>query len=250
MRDKGVVMGNRVTHFEVGSRDHQALGRFYRELLGWRLRNMGEGYTLVDTQAGSGLTGGIGRSDDGTPWVSFYVKVDDVQAVLDRAESLGGKTVMAVTEFPGLRVAMFSDPDGNPIGLVSADSTMIGGPPSPGEGPAVDWFEVLGADADRTQRFYGELFGWTADESGFPSYRLVNTQAGEDAVGGGLGASQEGRIWATVYAKVADVETTLSRAEALGGGRVYGPNRVDDHMQTGAFRDPAGNVFGVYEHRH
>jgi hypothetical protein len=23
---------------------------------------------------------------------------------------------------------------------------------------------------------------------------------------------------------------------------------VDDHMQTGAFRDPAGNVFGVYHH--
>jgi hypothetical protein len=30
--------------------------------------------------------------------------------------------------------------------------------------------------------------------------------------------------------------------------RVYGPNAVDDHMQTGAFRDPAGNVFGVYHH--
>ncbi len=24
---------------------------------------------------------------------------------------------------------------------------------------------------------------------------------------------------------------------------------VDDHMNTGAFRDPAGNVFGVYQHR-
>jgi hypothetical protein len=23
---------------------------------------------------------------------------------------------------------------------------------------------------------------------------------------------------------------------------------VDDHMETGAFRDPAGNVFGVYHH--
>jgi len=23
---------------------------------------------------------------------------------------------------------------------------------------------------------------------------------------------------------------------------------VDDHMETGAFRDPAGNAFGVYHH--
>jgi predicted enzyme related to lactoylglutathione lyase len=26
------------------------------------------------------------------------------------------------------------------------------------------------------------------------------------------------------------------------------PNAVDDHMETGAFRDPAGSVFGVYHH--
>jgi predicted enzyme related to lactoylglutathione lyase len=47
---------------------------------------------------------------------------------------------------------------------------------------------------------------------------------------------------------VADVEQTLAAAERLGATRVYGPNAVDDHMQTGAFRDPAGNVFGVYHH--
>lgn len=241
-------MGNRVVHFEIGSRDHETLMRFYEALFGWRLQRAGEGYTLVDTQAGGGITGGIGRSSDGTPWVSFYVAVDDLQAVLERTASLGGTTVMAITEFPGLRVAMLGDPDGNPVGLVSTDSTMIGGPPSAGGGPPVDWFEVLGADADRTQRFYCDLFGWQADDSGFPGYRLVDTQSGAGAIGGGLGAGQGGQTWATVYAKVPDVEAALSRAEALGGARVYGPTPVDDHMQTGALRDPAGNVFGVYEH--
>jgi predicted enzyme related to lactoylglutathione lyase len=52
----------------------------------------------------------------------------------------------------------------------------------------------------------------------------------------------------TVYAAVADAEATLVRAESLGATRVYGPNPVDDHTETGAFRDPAGNVFGVYHH--
>jgi predicted enzyme related to lactoylglutathione lyase len=47
---------------------------------------------------------------------------------------------------------------------------------------------------------------------------------------------------------VPDVEQTLARAEQLGATRVYGPMAVDDHMQTGALRDPAGNVFGVYHH--
>jgi predicted enzyme related to lactoylglutathione lyase len=54
--------------------------------------------------------------------------------------------------------------------------------------------------------------------------------------------------WATVYANVDDVEACLARAEGIGGERVYGPIDVDDHMRTGALRDPAGNVFGVYHH--
>ena len=49
-----------------------------------------------------------------------------------------------------------------------------------------------------------------------------------------------------MYANVDDVEACLARAEGIGGGRVYGPFDVDDEMQTGALRDPAGNVFGVY----
>jgi uncharacterized protein len=64
---------------------------------------------------------------------------------------------------------------------------------------------------------------------------------------GGLRASAESH-WATIYASVPDVEQTLAKAESLGGSRIYGPMAVDDHMQTGAFRDPAGNVCGVYHH--
>jgi predicted enzyme related to lactoylglutathione lyase len=46
-------MGNRVAYFEVGSRDHQALVGFYRELFGWRLNEISDGYTMIDTQAGA-----------------------------------------------------------------------------------------------------------------------------------------------------------------------------------------------------
>jgi len=108
-----------------------------------------------------------------------------------------------------------------------------------GDGAAVDWFEVLGADVGRSQRFYAELFGWAVPEG---AYGQVTA-----GIGGGIGAGGDDR-WATVYAGVGDVEATLARAEALGATRVYGPNQVDDHTETGAFRDPAGNVFGVYHH--
>ena len=71
--------------------------------------------------------------------------------------------------------------------------------------------------------------------------------AGENAIGGLGGGPDATAAWATVHAKVPDVEAALARAEKPGGGRVYGPTRVNEGMRTGALRDPAGNVFGVYE---
>jgi uncharacterized protein len=240
-------MGNAVMHFEIGGPDDQPLVAFYRQLFGWDLQPMPGGYTLIDTRGGGGINGGIGKSQTGEPWSAFYVEATDLQAVLDRAESMGAKTVMPVTDFGGMvTIAMFTDPDGLLVGLVKAADP--GQPqdqagPSAGPGEPVDWFEVLGSDAGRTQRFYADLFGWTVDTSGFPGYGMTDTGAGR-GIQGGLGAGEQ--RWATIYARVADVEQSLASAETLGGSRVYGPMAVDDHMQTGAFRDPAGNVFGVY----
>jgi predicted enzyme related to lactoylglutathione lyase len=234
-------MGNPVVRFEVGAADPRPLVAFYGELFGWDMQVISEGYTLVDTRGGRGLSGGGGRSNTGDPWATFYVEVDDLQATLDRAEGLGGRTVVPALELPGMAFAMFGDPDGLLVGLMRAGASAdaVTRPPSAGDGAAVDWFEVLGSDAGRSQRFYAELFGWEV-----PSGAYGQVTAG---IGGGIGAGGEAR-WATVYATVPDVEACLARAEALGGTREYGPNPVDDHTETGAFRDPAGNLFGVYHH--
>jgi uncharacterized protein len=250
--DEGAeIVGNAVVHFEIGAADDQPLVTFYQELFGWGLQAFeGGGYTLIDTRGGGGISGGLGKSQTGEPWSTFYVEADDLQAMLDKASSLGGTTVMPVTDFGGaVTIAMFNDPDGLLVGLVkaAAESSEQDGPaPSSGSGAPVDWFEVLGSDAERTQKFYAELFGWTVDESGAPGYRMVSTGS-DRGIQGGLGGSDDAR-WATIYASVADVEQTLNQAEKLGGSRIYGPRPVDDHMETGAFRDPAGNVFGVYHH--
>lgn len=95
------------------------------------------------------------------------------------------------------------------------------------------------------QRFYAEVFGWQISGSG-PDYRTVDTGTAR-GIRGGIGRGRP-TPWATVYANVPDVEAVLARAVELGGSREYGPMSVDDHMQTGALRDPAGNVFGVYHH--
>ncbi|HKE97707.1 MAG TPA: VOC family protein [Actinomycetes bacterium] len=242
-------MGNPVVHFEVGGPDDGPLLRFYGELFGWRLQPVpggGVNYTLVDTQGGSGINGGIGRSGTGEPWSTFYVGTEDLQGTLDKAGSLGATVALPVTETGVVTFAMFNDPDGLLVGLVETPPPGAPSPPGPseGEGAPVDWFEVLGTDAGRSQAFYGELFGWTV-RPGDPRYGLVDTGAGQ-GIQGGIGAAPT--PWATVYASVPDVERLLAGAERLGGTRVYGPRAVDDHMESGAFRDPAGNVFGAYHH--
>jgi predicted enzyme related to lactoylglutathione lyase len=235
-------MGYPVMWFDLGATDIQPLKKFYGELFGWGLEDAAETYTRIDTRAGSGVKGGIGRSNSGDSWIAFYVEVDDPQAFLDKAESLGAKTVVPVTEIPAVTYAMFNDPDGLLIGLIKP---MPGeADPSPGAGEAVDWFEVIGPDATRTQSFYRELFGWKVDEG--TGYAMVDTGAGRGAAGGLGGTSDHDDVWATVYARVDDVERYLSKAEELGGRRVYGPRDVSEDTKTGAFRDPVGNVVGLY----
>jgi uncharacterized protein len=270
-------MAHAVVHFEIGGPDSELLAEFYAGLLGWGMQPIPEiGYTLVDTNGGEGINGGVEDRADGTAAVTFYIQADDLQAVLDKVNLLGGKTDTPITELPGMATfAKFEDLDGLIIGLVlgpedpgraaagpagagertgpagpaaSAGSAVTG--PSAGTGAPVDWFEVQGADPDRSQRFYAEIFGWQSAESGpngsAPGYRMIDTGSAR-GIRGGIGAARQGP-WATVYARVPDVAAALARAVELGGMREYGPDAIDDHMQTGAVRDPAGNVFGVYSH--
>ena len=113
-------MANPVNHFEVLGKDGAALQSFYGELFGWSIdANNPMKYGVVAPSEG-GIGGGVAASMDGTSMVTFYVQVDDLQAALDKAESLGGKTVMPPMDVPGgPKIAQFTDPEGNQIGLSS-----------------------------------------------------------------------------------------------------------------------------------
>ncbi|MGH2721921.1 MAG: VOC family protein [Actinomycetota bacterium] len=113
-------MGMPVVHFEVLGRDAAALQQFYRELFDWRISTDNPlGYGLVDTGVQGSIGGGIGTAEFAPgPMVTFYVGVDDLQAALDRAESLGGSVVVPVTDVGVVVFAVFADPEGHVIGLL------------------------------------------------------------------------------------------------------------------------------------
>jgi hypothetical protein len=74
------------------------------------------GYGMV-TQPDKGIGGGVGQAQNGNGHVTFYVEVGDPQAVLDKIESLGGKTVVPVTEMEMVTFALFADPEGHVVGI-------------------------------------------------------------------------------------------------------------------------------------
>lgn len=115
-------MASPVLHFEVVGKDGDALRAFYGDLFGWNIQKasgpMDYGMVSAD-DTGGGIGGGIGASGDGPGHVTFYVGVDDLQAALDKAGSLGGKTVMPPMDVgEGTQIALFTDPEGHTIGLV------------------------------------------------------------------------------------------------------------------------------------
>ncbi|HWX73830.1 MAG TPA: VOC family protein [Solirubrobacteraceae bacterium] len=118
-------MGRPVVHFEVIGQDSERLSSYYSELFGWQITNAGPGYGLIDRAAnlgpdGIGIGGGIGGGPEGYGGhATFYVGVEDVEAALAKAESLGGSRIMGPRQVSDeIEVGLFADPEGHVIGVV------------------------------------------------------------------------------------------------------------------------------------
>ena len=117
-------MPNPVVHFELGCVDTEAQQKFYGDLFDWTITRVSEewNYGLVQCEEG-GIGGGISQSgeDPPKPMVTFYVQVDDLQAHLDKAASLGAAVILPPMEMEAggakFSIAAFTDPEGNYIGL-------------------------------------------------------------------------------------------------------------------------------------
>jgi predicted enzyme related to lactoylglutathione lyase len=115
-------MGNPTMWFEVAGKDQQALKGFYSQLFDWQITDMEAmpSYSTIDTGGEEGIPGGIGAAPNGDAGhVTFYVRVDDIDASLAKAESLGGTKVMGPMDIPSGQIALFTDPEGHQIGLMT-----------------------------------------------------------------------------------------------------------------------------------
>lgn len=114
------MAAHRIVHVELSAQDPAAAGAFYAELFGWKLQPVPEDdYLLFEPPDAPGggfvRTGSMGFQPGE---VLIYVATDDIDATLQRAEALGGQTLVPQTEIPNIGwFGIFRDPAGNRIGL-------------------------------------------------------------------------------------------------------------------------------------
>ncbi len=111
-------MGEPVVHFEFGCRNTARAEEFFSKLFGWKIERSGPA-SMIDTGGQGGINGHItSLGHEPHNYVTVYVQVDDLQPYLDKAQALGGETLVPPVEIPGAgSFAWMADPDGNTIGL-------------------------------------------------------------------------------------------------------------------------------------
>jgi predicted enzyme related to lactoylglutathione lyase len=107
------------------------------------------------------------------------------------------------------------------------------------------YLEIPATDIPRSAAFYEAVFGWHIRQRGDGS------TAFDDGVGEVSGTWVIGRPPSTqagvlVYIMVDSVAATMEAVVAQGGEIVQAIG-VDAPEVTARFRDPAGNIFGLYE---
>jgi len=118
------------------------------------------------------------------------------------------------------------------------------------------WADVMLADVEAGKRFYGELFGWTFDQStpvehglrttGYPEYTVARSEGRAVAA---LAPKSDGRmptVW-TVYVATPDLRVLADRVRQEGGALVTGPVPIGTLGMSALVTDPEGAVFGLWE---
>jgi predicted enzyme related to lactoylglutathione lyase len=117
-------------------------------------------------------------------------------------------------------------------------------PPTRANGK-ICYIEIPATDIARSAGLYQRVFGWRVRQRGDGS-TAFDDPTGEVSgawVSGRPPAAQPGFV---VYIMVDSVAAAIDKVIA-NGGQVVQPIGVDAPEITARFRDPAGNVFGLYQ---
>ena len=108
----------KVCYLEIPAIDIGRSAAFYQAVVGWQIRQRGNGAVAFDDGVGevSG-TWVTGRPPSTSPGVLIYIMVDSVAATLNTIVEHGGQIVQPIGADLPVITARFRDPAGNVFGL-------------------------------------------------------------------------------------------------------------------------------------
>ena len=119
-------------------------------------------------------------------------------------------------------------------------------------------FEIPAEDVERAKGFYGSVFGWQLQTMQMPGgeYTSAMTTAVDDqtqqpsepgAINGGLMQRTEQTPSPVITIDVDAIDDTLQEVEAAGGTTVTPRTEIQGMGAFAYFKDPDGNVMGLWE---
>ena len=109
----------------------------------------------------------------------------------------------------------------------------------------VCYIEIPAADVERSAAFYEEVFGWQLRKRG-DGHTAFDDTTGEVSGTWVLGRAAAQEPGLLLYIMVDSVAATADIVIA-NGGEIVQPIGADAPEITARFRDPAGNVIGLYQ---
>jgi predicted enzyme related to lactoylglutathione lyase len=107
------------------------------------------------------------------------------------------------------------------------------------------WFEILGQHTDSLHGFYAELLGWQFDARHPPSLeRGAPGTPGSVFPRGRARTAATPPWWVTFYTRVADLDSAIGKARALGSRVLVPPTRHGDTV-IAVVSDPEGHPIGL-----
>jgi hypothetical protein len=110
------------------------------------------------------------------------------------------------------------------------------------------WVDLGTPDVDASVSFYGELFGWEADDLGEEAggYRLFRLNGKQVAGVGPLQDEQQPPAW-TTYVSSVDADATAKKIDGADGQVFQPPFDVMDAGRMTVAADSTGAIFGVWQ---
>lgn len=227
---------------------------FYRAVFAWTSQPIAPRAHPHAWLTGNGVCFGGASERDGKevpPGWAGFVKVDDLDAVLDRARALDATILGDPVALPDLvRFCRVMDPAGQPLGLFEVLGPGPHEPLPQGARDPIGWRQLCSPEPEKVAAFLTALLGWVelgAHEIGPAGpYRLLGPKGGQAHIGLMRAIPGEPLGW-LFYFDTPNLDASLAAVTAQGGRVITETMEVPGGAIISHAFDPGMAKFGLIQ---